>query len=92
MSLPFEWDPRKARENLVKHGGSFGEASSMFGDPLSITIHDPDHSETENRLITLGVSSKARLLIVVHSQRDIRLRLISARKASRMEKKQYEES
>ncbi len=92
MPLSFEWDEQKARTNLAKHGVSFEEASTVFGDPLSLTIPDPAHSQTEDRYIILGHSHRQRLLVVVHTERDDNIRLISARPATRRERKSYEES
>ena len=88
--LQFEWDPSKAELNLVKHGVSFTEASTIFGDPLSLTIFDPAHSENEDRFIILGTSSAGKLLVVSHACRDDTIRLISARPANRRERLQYE--
>jgi len=92
MSLQFEWDEEKAKKNLNKHGVSFEEASAVFGDPLAITIPDPLHSEDEDRFITLGESSRRRLLVVVSTERGDNIRIISARVATRRERKDYEES
>ena len=92
MPLRFEWDETKARSNQAKHAVSFAEASTVFGDPLSLTIPDPAHSQTEDRWIILGHSQQGRLLVVVHTERGDNLRNISARPASRRERKQYEES
>ena len=92
MPLSFEWDDQKARTNLAKHGVSFEEATTVFGDPLSLTIPDHAHSETEDRFIILGHSHRQRLLVVVHTERGDNLRIISARPASRRERKDYEES
>ena len=92
MALRFSWDPRKAASNLRKHGVSFEEAVTAFGDPLSITISDPLHSEPEDRFVLLGLSANSRLLVVVHAERgDDEIRIISARLASRRERTQYEE-
>lgn len=91
MGLLFEWDEEKSRNNLRKHGVSFEEASTIFGDPLSLTIDDPQHSMREQRWVTLGHSVKHRLLAVVHTDRGNRIRLISARMATRRERKTYEE-
>ena len=91
MSLQFEWDEDKARRNLKKHGVSFEEASSVFGDSLALTIPDPLHSEEEERFITLGESHRRRLLVVVSTDRGDRTRVISARVATPRERKQYEE-
>ena len=87
----FEWDPRKAATNLRKHGVSFEEASTVFFDPLSATGNDPDHSAAENRMVTFGVSSSGRLLAVAHTEHGDAIRIISARKATRAERKIYEE-
>jgi hypothetical protein len=88
--LIFEWDPNKATKNLRKHGVSFEEATTAFTDPLSITIHDPLHSDQEDRFILIGMSNKNRLLVIVHTDRQDRIRIISARKATKKERKQYE--
>ena len=90
--MEFEWDPTKARANLKKHGVSFDEAATVFGDTLASTISDPDHSLAENRFVTIGLSSGQRLLVVCHTDRDNRSRLFSAREASRRERQQYETS
>ncbi|MGH8531748.1 MAG: BrnT family toxin [Gammaproteobacteria bacterium] len=90
--MEFEWDSEKATANLRKHRISFEEASSVFGDPLAITFHDPDHSVGEVRWLTFGVSRIGLLLVVSHTQRGKRVRLISARRAIRAERKIYEES
>ena len=92
MPLSFEWDERKAKPNLAKHGVSFEEASTVFGDPLSLTIPDPAHSQGEDRSIVLGQSHERELLVVVHTERGDSIRIISARRASRRERKSYEES
>jgi uncharacterized DUF497 family protein len=91
MGLLFEWDEEKSRNNLRKHGVSFEEASTIFGDPLSVTIDDPQHSAREQRWVTLGHSAKHRLLAVVHTDRVGRIRIISARMATRSEREAYEE-
>ena len=91
MPLSFEWDPNKARANFAKHAVSFDEASSVFGDSLSITISDPAHSQAEARFIILGNSYQHRLLVVVHTERGDNIRVISARRASKRERKVYEE-
>lgn len=88
--LLFEWDNRKATENQIKHGISFDEASTAFGDPLSLTMYDPLHSEEEDRFIIIGRSIKTRLLVIVHTERDNYIRLISARKATNKERSYYE--
>ena len=90
MSLKFEWDAKKARENIKKHGVSFEEASTVFGDLLALTIYDPLHSEEEDRFVTLGESEKRRLIVVSFTDREDRIRIISARVATRQERKDYE--
>jgi len=92
MHLVFEWDEQKARQNKKKHRVSFEEASTVFGDPLSITIDDPLHSHDENRYVTIGRSIADRLLVIVHTDRGERIRLISARIATRRERMTYEEN
>jgi uncharacterized DUF497 family protein len=87
----FEWDPAKARHNRRKHGVSFHEAASVFADPLAVTYPDPDHSESEQRFLTVGMSSAPRVLIVAHADRDDRIRIISARKTTSREREHYEE-
>jgi hypothetical protein len=87
----FQWNARKAAGNLRKHGVSFDEAASVFFDPLSATGDDPDHSAEEKRFVTFGVSSSGRLLVVAHEDRDDVTRIITAREATRAERKLYEE-
>jgi len=89
--MDFEWDPRKAEINLRKHGVSFTEAGTVFGDDLAITVPDPDHSDDEDRHITLGWSNRRRLLMVSHTDRGDRIRIISARELTKAERKEYEE-
>lgn len=91
MSFTFEWDPEKARENEAKHGVSFPEATTVFGDPLSVTVSDPDHSIGEERFLTIRMSHQQRLLVVAHADRDDVIRLINARAAMRSERRTYEE-
>lgn len=91
MGLRFEWDDEKSHANFRKHGVSFDEASTIFGDPLSVTIDDPRHSIREPRWVTLGHSARHRLLAVVHTDRGRRIRIISARVATRYERETYEE-
>jgi uncharacterized DUF497 family protein len=91
MPIKFDWDPRKARRNLRKHGIDFDEASTVFADTLSITIPDPDHSEDEERWVTMGLSNRQRLLVVVHTEEAETVRIISARTADRLERRKYEE-
>jgi uncharacterized DUF497 family protein len=92
MALLFEWDPEKGRKNLKIHGVSFDEASTTFGDPLAITIDDPLHSKGEQRYVLIGQSQQNRLLVVVHIERGDRIRIISARLATKKEKHDYEEN
>jgi uncharacterized protein len=89
--MRFEWDRRKATANLKKHGVSFPEAATVFGDPLSWTFRDPDHSHDEDRFLIFGTSRLGALLVVAHTERSGAIRLISARKATRRERKYYEE-
>ncbi len=89
--MNFEWDPRKAETNLRKHGVSFTEAGTVFGDDLAITAPDPDHSKDEDRYITIGWSNRGRLLMIAHNDRSERIRIISARELTRSERKAYEE-
>ena len=89
--MNFDWDPRKATLNLGKHGVSFTEAASAFGDSLSITIPDPDHSDQENRFLLVGRTVAGRLVVVTHVERGRTIRIISARLASRRERRSYEE-
>ncbi len=88
----YEWDPKKAKANLRTHGVSFDEAAGVFLDPLAVTFPDPDHSGEEFREITIGRSASQRVVFLSHTRRGDRTRLISARKATRRERKQYEES
>jgi uncharacterized protein len=88
----FDWDPVKAAVNLKKHGISFREATTVLADPLSITVPDPDHSQAEERYIDVGLSTQGRILVVVYTERGIRIRIISARKATAAERRRYEES
>jgi uncharacterized DUF497 family protein len=87
----FEWDPNKARKNHRKHRVSFEEAATVFGDPLALTYSDPDHSASEQRFITMGMSSAKRVLLVAHTDRGDTLRIIDARKTTPRERKHYEE-
>lgn len=89
--LQFEWDPRKAAENLRKHGVSFHEAATIFDDPLAITYPDPDHSEGESRWLSFGISVEGRLLVVAHAEAGDTIRIVSARRTARGERKIYEE-
>ena len=89
--MKFEWNARKAALNLKKHGVTFEEAATVFRDTLSVTGHDPDHSTNEERFITFGVSSLKRLLVGSHADRKDAVRMISARMATKRERKIYEE-
>ena len=89
--MEFEWDPNKAASNVTKHKVSFREAATVFRDPLSMTFDDPDHSDDEERFITIGRSTGGRLLIVAHTDRGDRIRIISARETTRGEREVYEE-
>ena len=89
--MTFEWDPEKAARNIERHGISFEEASTAFGDPLSLTRPDPDHSEGEERFLLLGVTFPGRLVVVAHTDRGETVRLISARLATRRERRFYEQ-
>ena len=92
MPLQFEWDPQKAEANEAKHGVSFEEAITVFADPLARIFEDPEHSETERREIIVGHSDQQNLILVSFVEADDRVRLISARRANRMERKDYEEN
>ena len=89
--MKFDWDDKKARANVAKHGVTFHEATSVFGDRLALTFRDPDHSAGEDRFLTFGQSITGRLLVVVHTARGVSIRIISARPATRRERKIYEE-
>ena len=91
MSLRFEWDSRKAQSNKRKHRVTFEEVSTIFGDILSITIPDPAHSIGEDRFTTIGTSANNKLIVVVHTDRDDIIRIISARKATASERRQHEQ-
>ncbi len=93
MDAPtFEWDPAKAAANLRTHGVSFEEAATVFQDPLAKIHSDPDHSESEDRAILIGHSTAGRMLLVAFTDRQGRIRLISARPTTRRERNEYEES
>jgi uncharacterized DUF497 family protein len=89
--VKFEWDPQKAALNRLSHFVSFQEAAAVFGDPFAATIADPERSTEERHFVTMGVTPAQRLLVVVHTDRSDRIRIISARTATRAEKKKYEE-
>jgi len=88
--MEFEWDPGKAKGNLRKHRVSFDEAVTVFYDPLSATFDDPHHSVDERRLLTVGYSARGRLLVVSHTERKKSVRIISARPATRSERRRHE--
>ncbi len=88
--MEFEWDPNKATSNFAKHNISFYEASTVFSDPLSLTFPDPDRLRDEARYITIGESVQGQLLIISHTDREQRIRIISARKVTRRERRIYE--
>ncbi len=92
MALEFEWDPKKAATNSLKHQVSFEEAATVFGDPFGRIVEDPRHSSEEERLVLLGYSERRRLVAVMYVERDNRIRIISARRATRRELRNYEES
>ena len=87
----FEWDPDKASHNLAKHGVSFEEAQTAFEDSLFLAFEDPDHSEGERRYLLIGQSSRARLLVIAYTERRNKIRVITAREATRRERRAYEE-
>ena len=91
MSIRFEWEPNKALENIQKHRVAFKEAATVFGDYLSATVPDPDHSTEEDRFITVGSSNHNRLLMIAHTERANSIRIISARELTPSERRQYEE-
>ncbi len=96
MRLVFEWNANKARENLEKHKVSFGEAKTVFNDPFLLTIADERHSEAEDRYLSIGVSVRSRVLLVVHTKREesgevVSIRIISCRRAAASERRTYEE-
>ena len=89
--LLFEWDKQKARGNEEKHGVSFREAATVLSDPLAATYPDPDHSDHEKRFVTIGLSDRDRTLVISHTERKDRVRIITARKATSKERRFYEE-
>ena len=90
MALRFEWDEEKARANVLKHRVSFAEATTVFGDPLAFTSDDPLHSDQEERSVTIGRSALGQTTVVIHTRRGAVMRLISARRATRRERRAYE--
>ena len=90
--MEFAWDPRKAAGNLAKHGVGFEEASTVFGDPLGRIVTDPRHSSEEERFVLLGLSETGRLIAVMYVERGEAIRIISARRATHRERRDYEES
>jgi uncharacterized protein len=88
--MEFEWDADKAASNAKKHGVSFAEAMTVFGDPLELTIPDPYHSQSEPRYLSIGLSAAGRLLVVAYTEREERTRILSAREATPKERRQYE--
>lgn len=91
MHLRFEWDESKSTANLHKHGVSFEESTTVFGDPQSLTIYDEAHSQQEDRYIDIGLSASGRVLVVVYTERNESIRIISCRKATLTEQRQYEQ-
>ncbi|MDY0355041.1 MAG: BrnT family toxin [Sedimentisphaerales bacterium] len=88
--IEFEWDPEKAKANLLNHRLGFAEAATVFRDPLAVTVFDPDHSDSEDRFLTIGLSDRDRAVIVAHTDRGERIRIVSARELTRGERKDYE--
>ena len=91
MKLTFEWDEVKARENLRKHKVAFDEGKTIFNDPFLLTFPDIDSSETEERYVNIGSSAKDRVLVLIHTERQGKIRIISCRKATASERRHYEE-
>ncbi len=92
MKLTFEWDEVKAKENLLKHKVPFDEGETIFNDPFLLTYPDIDNSETEERYVNIGVSAKDRILVLIHTERRGKICIISCRKATMRERRDYEES
>ena len=90
--MEFEWDPLKATSNVQKHNVSFQEAATVFQDVLSVTFPDPDHSIGESRYVMIGLSRYGQLLVVAHTERGDRIRIISARRTTRNEQRFYEDN
>lgn len=91
MKLTFEWDEVKARENLKKHKVAFDEGKTIFNDPFLLTFPDVDTSETEEHYVSIGLSAKERVLVLIHTEREGKIRIISCRKATARERRHYEE-
>lgn len=91
MKLKFEWDNNKAKSNQKKHDVSFEEAQTVFDDPFYVDFYDPDHSENEDRYIIFGASSQNRILLVSYTERGNKIRIISARLATKQEQKSYQD-
>ena len=96
INYNFEWDPQKAHANQGKHGVGFDEGATVFSDSNALTIFDPDHSETEDRWITMGISERGRILVAIHTfrsekEKELSIRMISTRKANKRETKIYGE-
>lgn len=89
--MNYDWNPAKATSDVEKHGVTFEEAGSVFGDPLAYTFRDPDHSEGEERLLTFGLSVNGRILVVSHTEHELGIHIISAREATAHERKTYQE-
>ena len=92
MELTFEWDEEKELSNRKKHGVSFEEAKTVFNDPLSITIADVQHSDDEDRYLDIGLSARGRLIVVSYTERGSNIRVISCRKATKFERRTYEQA
>ena len=90
--MEFEWDPRKDAANRRKHGVGLREAATVFGDPFATTFPNTDHSISEQRFLTIGTAARGRLLVVAHTERGTTVRIISARSATRRERRFYEEA
>ena len=91
MALMFEWNEEKSNGNLRKHGVSFDEAKTVFNDPFAMTISDPEHSAQEDRYIDMGMSSQGRIHMVWYTERGRTIRIIGSRKATRNQRREYEE-
>ena len=89
--MDFEWDEQKANSNYLKHRVTFIEAKTVFNDPFSITVYDPEHSSKENRFIDIGMSSSGHLIVVSYTERNSKIRIINCRRATKKEREVYEE-